>query len=445
MNASALAVQLPLLALVFVASPAIGGDSGTQTHPNIILIMADDIGHECFGCYGSQQYSTPRIDQMAKNGLRFTNCFSQPLCTPSRIKLMTGQSNVRNYSAFSVLNSDQKTIGQHFHDAGYETLIAGKWQLLGAEHYSKQFRMKGSWPRKTGFDHVCLWQVDRLGQRFWSPLLYVDGENQQFSQNDYGPDIACEFITDFIRKDHEKPFLIYYPMILVHNPFDPTPDSESRSSRNKQRNFEDMVAYMDKIVGRIIDATVDRDIEDETLIIFTGDNGTNRAITSEFRGGSIQGGKGLTNDRGTRVPLVALWPGTSPAGRVCHDLVDFSDFLPTALEAAAAPAPKETDGVSFLPQLHGQKGSPREWVHCYYNPRPERTEPRQFVRDKRWKLYANGEFFDVQSDVEEKKSLAAGSLTAQQKTAYNKLKNALDSFPDTGQMLLKYSESTESP
>ena len=162
----------------------------TEPRTNVILIMADDVGYECFGCYGSSQYRTPHIDPMAKRGMRFTHCYSQPLCTPSRVKLMTGLSNVRNYAAFSVLRRDQKTIGEYFREGGYRTAVAGKWQLLGAEHYSKQFRGKGTWPRNAGFEDVCLWQVDRLGERFHGPLMWIDGTKRQFQKTEYGPEIA---------------------------------------------------------------------------------------------------------------------------------------------------------------------------------------------------------------------------------------------------------------
>ena len=151
----------------------------TASNPNVILIMADDVGYECFGCYGSKQYSTPNIDQLATQGMRFDHCYSQPLCTPSRVKLMTGLTNARNYSAFSVLTRDQKTIGQHFKNGGYETAVVGKWQLFGAKHYSKQFRGRGTMPNAAGFDHVCLWQVDQLGERYPGPLMWIDGENRQ--------------------------------------------------------------------------------------------------------------------------------------------------------------------------------------------------------------------------------------------------------------------------
>ena len=124
-----------VMAMLFATVGAAAPDSqATEPRTNVILIMADDVGYECFGCYGSSQYRTPHIDRMAKRGIRFTHCYSQPLCTPSRVKLMTGLSNVRNYAAFSVLRRDQKTIGEYFREGGYRTAVAGKWQLLGAEH-----------------------------------------------------------------------------------------------------------------------------------------------------------------------------------------------------------------------------------------------------------------------------------------------------------------------
>jgi arylsulfatase A len=430
-------VRLLLVAAVLSATQPARVEAAAKM-TNVILIMADDVGYECFGCYGSKQYSTPNIDRMAKNGMLFTHCYSQPLCTPSRVKIMTGISNVRNYSAFSVLNSDQKTIGHYFKEAGYKTLVAGKWQLLGAEHYKEQFRLKGAWPDQTGFDQHCLWQVDKLGSRFWQPLLNIDGENRPFGKKTaYGPDVVNEYVLDFMEREKSEPFLIYYPMILVHNPFDPTPDSESLKSKNKQRNFEDMVAYMDKLIGKVIVKTQELGIAENTLIIFCGDNGTNVAINSTLNGVQIKGGKGKTTDAGTRVPMVALQPGTISKGRVYEELVDFSDFLPTCLDACGLEVPTGIDGRSFAPQLRGEPGQPREWMHCFYCPRPERSKPQQFVRDKRWKLYRNGTFFDVANDVKEKNDLS-GSETSDAAAARAKLQTALDSFPAKGQQLLNF-------
>lgn len=422
-----------VLLLVFTTETQAG------ERPNVILIMADDVGSECFGCYGSRQYQTPHLDRLAQKGMRFVHCYSQPLCTPSRIKIMTGRSNVRNYSAFSILNSDQRTIGHAMKDAGYQTFVAGKWQLLGAEHYAERFRQKGSWPQNAGFDHHCLWQVEKLGSRYWKPLLNIDGENRQFKEDDYGPDIATRSITEFMEQtqNQKKPFFIYYPMILVHSPFLPTPDSESRKQKNRQKNFEGMVAYMDKLVGRIVQKTEELGIAENTLILFTADNGTHKSLSSRLNGEIIRGGKGKTTDAGTREPLIAYWPGTISAGKTNHNLVDFSDFLPTLSDAAGVKTPSGLDGQSFFPQLKGEPAEPRKWMFCYYNPRPERTKPVRFVRDTRYKLYGDGRFYDIQVDSREQSLLE--DLNPQAAEAKRKLENALKSMPAEGQHLLKFS------
>lgn len=427
------AALLAFLSVRLEAAPVKG-----DKRPNVILIMADDIGYECFGSYGSKQYRTPELDRLAERGMRFTHCYAQPLCTPSRVKLMTGLSNVRNYSGFSILNSDQRTIGHYFQQAGYQTVVAGKWQLLGAEHYAPKFRGKGSWPKQAGFDHSCLWQVERLGSRYWQPLLTIDGEDRQFDGKDsFGPEVVNQYVLDFLARNHQRPFFVYYPMILVHDPFVPTPESASRASKDRQKNFEDMVANMDKMIGRVVAKTEELGIADNTLILFCGDNGTHPSITSQLNGQTIVGGKGKTTDAGTRVALLALWPGKIEAGKVCKDLVDFSDFLPTCLAAAGEKIPAGLDGRSFLPQLRGETGQPRESIFMYYCPRPERTKPVRFARDQRWKLYGDGRFYDVANDTLEQRDLKQpedGPAAA----ARVKLQATLDAMPATGQSLLKF-------
>jgi len=412
--------------------------SPSAQKPNIILIMADDIGYECYGCYGSEQYKTPNVDRMAANGIRFRYAYSQPLCTPSRVKIMTGKSNVRNYSAFSILNRDQRTFGHMLRAQGYRTMVAGKWQLFGAENYSVQFRGKGTLPADAGFDRYCLWQVDKKGTRYWNPLLNIDGENKQFAEDDYGPDIVNEFVLNFIEKNKDGPFFAYYPMLLVHNPFLPTPDSADRNSKDKQHNYEDMVAYMDKLIGRVVAKTEELGIADNTLILYTGDNGTNRAIKSTLNGRVIQGGKGLTIDSGDHVALIGYWPNVFPAGQVSDDLVEFTGFTPTLLDAAGAEPPPGLDGWSFLPQLKGETGNPRDWVFTYYCPRPERTKPVRYAQDLRWKLYGDGRLYEYRADRMEKHPITDVSGNPAAAAAKEKLGAALASMPAKGQTLLKY-------
>ena len=125
--------------------------------PNIILIMADDLGYECLGCYGSASYKTPVLDELAATGVRFEHCYSQPLCTPSRLKIMTGKNNFRNYTYFGALAPKEKTFGHMMKNAGYATCIVGKWQLAARD------RGEGIYPKAAGFDEHCLWQVDDRG------------------------------------------------------------------------------------------------------------------------------------------------------------------------------------------------------------------------------------------------------------------------------------------
>lgn len=408
------------------------------SRPNVVVILADDIGYECFGCYGSKQYHTPNIDRLAREGIRFNHCYSQPLCTPTRVELMTGLSNVRNYSAFGVLNRDQKTFAHYLRNAGYRTAVAGKWQLFGATQLEPRFRGQGMMPGQAGFDQYCLWHVERAGERHFAPLLNVDGKTTKFSKEHYGPDVVLDYAQRFMEENRDRPFFLYYPMILVHEPFGPTPDSADQNSTDNKRNFEDMVAYMDQEVGRLVQKTVDMGIAERTLILFAGDNGTFHTITSELNGRQIEGGKRLTTDAGTHVPLVGYWPKTIPAGQVSDDLVSFTDFLPTLLEAAGEKPPEGLDGRSFLPQLKGQRGNPREWLFSYSCPRPERNEPVRYARDQRFKLYGDGRLYDVANDPLEKRplsSVAPGSDTAATK---DKLARALESMPSEGQMLLKF-------
>ena len=426
--------------------PKVSVSSATKAplKTNVILIMADDIGYECYGAYGGTSYKTPVLDRMARQGMRFDHAYSNPVCTPSRVKIMTGLSNVRNYAAFGILRQSERTIGHMMKDAGYRTAIAGKWQLLGTEHYPEQTRGKGSWPQDAGFQRHCLWQVDTGGPRFWGPVITTDGTTQQFEKDVFGPDIYCQFLLDRMDEYQDEPFFLYYPMALVHwdhdstkedpHQFIPTPHSADRNNTNQQENFADMVSYMDTVIGRIVNKTVELGIADRTLILVTGDNGTYRSIKSNIGDKVIVGGKGRPTDAGTHIALIAYQPGTVPADRVCKSVVDFSDFAPTIAEATGAQPLSPTDGRSFFPQLLGRKGNPRENIFIYYCPKPETSKPLRFVRNERWKLYGNNRLFDVANDVLEKKPVTSPASKGIRK----QLQAALDLMPNEGQKLMNF-------
>jgi len=245
---------------------------------------------------------------------------------------------------------------------------------------------------------------------------------------------------DFIDRNREKPFLLYYPMILTHCPFEPTPDSKdwdpdnkgSKTYKGDAKYFGDMVTYMDKQVGRILDQLDRVGVRENTLVLFTGDNGTDKPVVSEFRGRQVVGEKGKMTDGGTRVPLIAHWKGKTVKGRVCNDIVDFSDFLPTMCEAAGANVPSSLgiDGRSFLPQLFGKPGNPREWIYIWYA-RNGGPTGREFTRNQRYKLYRSGKFYDIEQDVLEKNPLDLNALSSTDvQNVYNKLRMALNQFSD---------------
>ncbi len=423
--------------LVLVALVAAAAMPAAERSPNVVLVMADDVGYECFGAYGSRQYSTPRINKLADGGVRFTNCFSTPLCTPSRVALMTGMSNVRNYADFGSLLPDQYTFADLFREAGYATAVAGKWQLQGSANAEGV-------PPGDGFDTYCLWNTGNTQRRrFWNPSIECDGEIIDVSEDDYGPDIFTEFLLEFIEANRDRPFFAYFPMVLVHSPFVPTPHSTDRSSEDQQRNFEDMVAYTDFIVGRLQDRLEALGLLRDTIFVFTSDNGTHHTLASRLGGASILGDKGAPTDAGTHVPLVVNAPGLIKGGRVLDDLIDFADFLPTLAEAAGLELPDKTeaDGVSFWPRLLGQPGQPREWLYTYYFPRPfaeefatPYTNPEvAYVRDKRYKLYRSGQLFDLRTDPDETAPVP-GSVAALE-AVRNKLQSAFDAMPASGERI----------
>ena len=404
---------------------------------NILLIMADDVGFECFSSYGSKEYSTPRLDALAKAGIRFENCHSTPLCTPSRVNLLSGKSNVFNYEDFGIYPKGEPTFAHHFKQSGYATALAGKWQLLTGEG--------GTHPNEAGFDTYCLWNTPlTTRERYWNPSLEKDGALMDLPADRYGPDVCTDFLADFIKScaETDTPFLAYYPMILVHDPFLPTPNSKDRDKTGDKKNFVDMVNYMDTLVGRLVDSLEANGLRDNTLIIFTTDNGTNKTLVSYFNGQPLPGGKGFTRDHGTHVPLIANCPGHIPANQVNRDLVAFSDFFPTMVEATGLP-PKEisdADGVSFWPQCLGERGDPREWIYGYYFPHPyakrfndSNNHPEvRYARDQRYKLYDNGDLYDTQIDVMETEAIDLERSVPAVKQARQKLQTALDSYPHQG-------------
>jgi arylsulfatase A len=396
--------------------------------PNVVLILADDFGYECVAANGGQSYKTPHLDRLAAAGVRFEHCHVQPLCTPTRVQLMTGKYNVRNYLNFGTLVRTETTFAHLLRKAGYATAICGKWQL-GREKDS---------PQHFGFDESYLWQHTRRPPRYANPGLEHNGKELNFTGGEYGPKLVNDFALDFVTRHKGRPFFLYYAMMLTHNPFQPTPDSPDwdpkamgEAVNQNVKHFADMTAYMDKLIGQLDAKLGELGIRDNTLVLFVGDNGTGRGVTSRFRGADYRGGKSLTTAAGTHVPLIASWPGVIRTGRVNADLISSVDLLPTICQAVGTAVPAGTDGVSFLPQLRGEKGTPREWLYCWYSPRQQADlTVSEFAFDHRYKLYRTGRFFDLAADPGEAKPLNVADLTGSSAAAAKKLQAALDRYKD---------------
>ncbi|MCH2205532.1 MAG: sulfatase-like hydrolase/transferase [Lentisphaerales bacterium] len=383
--------------------------------PNVVLIMADDVGMEAFSCYGSLDYKTPNIDKVGKDGVLFKHCYAQALCTPSRNQIMTGRYNHRNYLGFGMLDTKEITFGNLMKGAGYATAICGKWQLGRDRKLINKF----------GFDEYLLWWLENRSERYNNVgELIHNGKLLEGGKGEYGPDLIADFALDFMTRHKDQPFFLYYPMILVHDPMDPTPDTIDESRKNStlasrkklprdeakkvnKANFVDMVHYMDKIVGKLSSHLDSLGIRDNTIFIFTGDNGTHPMITSNTKMGQIRGAKATLKDAGTHVPLLASWPVKGVKGVVTDQLIDFTDFLPTIVDAGGGiiPTERQLDGISFLPTLTGNNGPQREWVYSSYFNKYNLLR-KDFIRTQRWKLYDDGSFYDISNDPQEKNSIA---------------------------------------
>ena len=402
--------------------------------PNVILIMADDLGYEALGINGADEYNTPVLDSLAMNGINFQNAYSQPLCTPTRVKIMTGKPNYLNYEYFTYLNPNQKTFGNLFQENGYKTALAGKWQLNGVQ-FDLDNNQDLDRPYDFGFEEYCLWWLRERGDRFANPNIVQNGKKLKMGIDDYGPDIFTDFIVDFINKNKDDPFFIYYPMALVHDPFLPTPDSndwtdlDKRNDGNKPIYFSDMLTYMDKIVGRISN-TLDKNKLDNTILIFIGDNGTDTKVITLNNGEEIRGAKGSTIKYASNVPMIVNWKSKIKQGFNSKAMIDLTDFYAT-FEDILNSGNSNSYGKSLLPMFKKEDYKERDVLITYYDPIWGSTNMGRgvYAQNKDFKLYKNGKFYNFSNDLYENKPLDIDNLTQGQSQVYLLLKTSLDTIP----------------
>jgi arylsulfatase A-like enzyme len=400
-----LTLVFTLCALLFRELPAAA--AAEPGKPNIIFILSDDHGIDGVGCYGSERFKgkTPNLDALAQTGTRFTQCYANPLCGPSRCTLMTGRYVFRtggttNGNANTPSPEKEVCIAKVLKEAGYATAQAGKWRQMGAT------------PADWGFDEYLSDQT--ASGWYYQGSYFKNRETIQAPAGAYQPDIMHAFALDFIRRKKDGPFFLYYASHLVHRPILKTPDSKPGGNV-----YEDDVAYLDKQVGELV-AEIDKlGLREKTLIVFAGDNGT-KGEAAPIGGRKVLGEKGSLLEGGSRVPLIANWKGTTPAGKVRDDLVDFTDMFPTFAEAGGAKLPKGVtiDGHSYAPQLHGEKGTPREWVYVQLG-------QGWYVREQGWKLTQSGALFDMSDAPFAEKPVAADASNEAATAARQRLQAVL--------------------
>ncbi|OHB66624.1 MAG: hypothetical protein A2V70_00795 [Planctomycetes bacterium RBG_13_63_9] len=364
--------------------------------PNLILIMADDMGAKELSCYGNTEHHTPNLDGLARTGVQFTTCFSTPICHPTRFEIMTGQYGCHNKvyhfagmpggprpDAPEEQIENHVTFAQVLRAQRYATALAGKWQLSGkvpmlvVECGFDEYLMwayRHNLPK--GVEHTGGWEGQgKKTSRYWHPSLLRNGAYLPTGPDDYGPDMFAEFVIDFAARHRDRPFFVYYPMALTHAPYYSTPQSkpsEAEKFRHSRAKFKENVEYADRLVGRIVEALEKLGLRRNTVVIFTGDNGT---------GGQ---GKGRPTELGARVPMIVNCPGIVEPIGLSAELVDHSDVLPTLADLAGAKAPEDRpiDGHSFAPLLRGEDFTPREWIFSSIG-------RWRILRTKRWLLEAN--------------------------------------------------------
>ena len=395
--------------------------AATPVRPNIIFILADDLGIDGVSCYGADKRKTPEIDRLAASGLRFETCYAAPLCGPSRCLLMSGRyafrtGGITNQSwrpgGPGAVAANEQPIAKLLKQAGYATGQAGKWRQVGET------------PRDWGFDEYT---TDPTASGwYWQTTHLQNGREVKVPDGTYAPDVIQNFTVDFIRRHKDQPFFFYYAMHLVHKPTLHTPDSPSGAPDGEER-YDDNIAYMDKQVGALMAELEKLGLREKTLVCFAGDNGTAAGYPTPVRGRMINGWKGSMLEGGSRVPFIASWPGTIPAGQVSPNIISFADPHATFLELADAkpPAGAKFDGRSFAPQLRGQAGTPRPWAYVQLG-------RNWFVREPGWKMNQAGELFDMSDAPFVEKPVPASADTATSKAARQRLTAVLAELNPAG-------------
>ncbi|HRH95887.1 MAG TPA: sulfatase [Prosthecobacter sp.] len=429
--------------VLFLISLSIASAAGRP--PNILFILADDMGWADLGCYGADLHETPRIDAFAKEAVRFTNAYAMSVCSPTRSTLMTGKHaarlhftiwsegaqqggpknrKLREAPAIWNLPHTETTIAKHLHGAGYLTALVGKWHLGDWEHY----------PEAHGFDINIGGTNWGAPQTFWWPY---SGSGRFGAEFRYVPHLELgkpgEYLTDRLTDEAMKvidhagaqPFFIYLAHHAVHTPIEAKEDdvkhfdAKLRPDMHHQHGvYAAMTKNLDDNVGRVLDHLKERGLDKNTLVIFASDNGG--YVGNDKAGGQtmpvtnntpLRSGKGSLYEGGVRIPLLIRWPGVSQAGTTCDEPVVTMDLFNTLLSAAGLP-PEANDGIDLSPLLNSPDAKlPRDALFFHYPHYYHTTTPVSAIRSRDWKLleyFEDGhvELYNLKDDPREQRDLA---------------------------------------
>lgn len=417
------------LAMAPAQSPYLDGlRLKAQGKPNIIFILADDLGYGDLGCYGQKRIKTPNLDRLAAEGMRFTQCYAgSTVCAPSRASLMTGRhtghARIRGNERVP-LKPEDVTVAETLKQLGYATGIIGKWGL-GNEGTT-------GIPNKQGFDewfgyldqvHAHNYYPDHLwrNERQW-PL----GANAAGQKGEYSHDFFTRAALNFLKMNQKRPFFLYLAYTIPHannelgsktgNGMETPGDAPYSSEKwpQPEKNKAAMITRLDGDIGKILDKLKELKLDQDTVILFSSDNGPHKegGVDPRFfdSSGPLRGIKRDLYEGGIRVPMIARWPGRIKAGALSDQVWAFWDFLPTATELAGGKPPGNVDGISFAPTLFGQKQTNQhEFLYWEFH----ESGTKQAVRMGDWKAVRLApdkplEVYNLTSDPGEKEDVAAG-------------------------------------
>jgi arylsulfatase A-like enzyme len=405
--------------------------SGQQaaSRPNIIVILADDLGYGDLGCYGQTRIRTPNLDRMAAQGMRFTQAYAgSTVCAPSRCAMLTGlhtgHCRVRDNIPHGVfLRPDDLTVAELLKQAGYRTGAVGKWSLGNpGSHGTPNQQGFDDWFGFLNQDHAHSYYPGHLWDNEREVLLMGNRGGQR---QEYAPDLFLNRALKFIRDNRQRPFFLYYATTLPHwSDYDlksvqsqDVPSDAPYSNEQwpqVEKNYAAMVTRIDDGVGKILRLLAELGIESNTLVLFTSDNGPSAEAMHEpaffNSSGGLRGVKRDMYEGGIRVPLLAQWPGVVPEGKTTDGVVAGWDLLPTFVEFAGLRLPDGIDGISFAPVLRGGRGTSSEALYWEYG--HARPQFCQAVRAGKWKAVRTAsarpvELYDLEADPSEQADLAA--------------------------------------